>query len=171
MSKGRVFFKIILAGAAMFGVYKLYKEIEKYDKKVTEHRETVLNEVDGELHEAEEWNKDIKDITLNNASLKPSDRAYSYDILKTKYDAILNGKTIKEIDSARKDFEEFLDILITVKDAETIESLLSIYAEQKNKEEKAKQEKEAREAELTKYRTIGNVIEKIGSKVVCELVQ
>ena len=170
MSKNIVI-KLVFAGAAIFGVYKLYKAAEEYSNKINKHREVVLEEVEAELHEGEEMNKDIKDLTLNNTNLKPADRAFSYEIYKEKYNAIINAKSIKEIDAARKDFEDFYDILINVKDSDTIESLFKIYYDKKVKDERVQQEREAREAELDKYKTIGNVIEKIGSKMVCELVQ
>ena len=174
MSK-KVIVKLIVAGAALVGAYKLYKAVDKYEKEQKEalenHRKQVLEEIDAEINKAEEWNKEIKDLTLNNENLKPSDRAYAYDLLKERYDAILSAKTVEDIDKARKRFEEFFDILMTVKDPETFESLFNIEAEKKAYKEKLRLEKAARDAELEKYKQIGNVIEKIGTKVVCNLVQ
>ena len=174
MSKN-ILVKVVLAGAALYGAYRLYKAVDKYEterkEKLKKHRETVLEEIDGELHQAEEWNKAIKDITLNNTNLKPSDRAYAYTILKEKYKAILDADSIEEIDTARREFENFYDILTTVTDPDTFETLFNIEAEKRSREEKLRQEAAEREAEIEKYKQISNVIEKIGTKVVCNLVQ
>ena len=174
MSKN-VVLKIVIAGAALFGAYKLYKAVEKYDAEQKEalekHRKDVLEEIDGEINKAAEWNKEIKDITLNNENIKPSDRAYAYDMLKGRYESILSAKTIEDIDKARKRFEELYDILMTVKDPETFESLFNIEAEKRAYNEKLRLEKAERDAELEKYKQISGVIEKLGTKVICNLVQ
>ena len=174
MSKN-VVLKIVIAGAALFGAYKLYKAVEKYDAEQKEalekHRKDVLEEIDGEINKAAEWNKEIKDITLNNENIKPSDRAYAYDMLKGRYESILSAKTIEDIDKARKRFEELYDILMTVKDPDTFESLFNIEAEKRAYNEKLRLEKAERDAELEKYKQISGVIEKLGTKVICNLVQ
>ena len=174
MSKN-VVLKIIVAGAALFGAYKLYKAVEKYDSEQKEalekHRKEVLEEIDGEVNKAAEWNKEIKDVTLNNENIKPSDRAYAYDMLKGRYESILSAKTIEDIDKARKRFEELYDILMTVKDPDTFESLFNIEAEKRAYNEKLRLEKAERDAELEKYKQISGVIEKLGTKVICNLVQ
>ena len=50
-----VIVKIILAGVAMYGTYKLLKAVDEKQKeeaeKVNKHREAVLDEIDGELHD------------------------------------------------------------------------------------------------------------------------
>ena len=167
--------KIIAAGALMFGMYKLYKALEKENKaehdKIEEHRKEVIEEIKGELDQAEQWSKSVKDITLNNENLNASDRAYAYELFNEKFLYILKAKTIKEIDDGREDLEEYVDIFMTTKDPETIHALLQIGIDRKNKIEQEKAAKEAREADLEKYKALGNVIEKIGSKVVCDLVQ
>lgn len=174
MSKN-VVLKIVIAGAALFGAYKLYKAVEKYDSEQKEalekHRKEVLEEIDGEINKAAEWNKEIKDVTLNNENIKPSDRAYAYDMLKGRYESILSAKTIEDIDKARKRFEELYDILMTVKDPDTFESLFNIEAEKRAYNEKLRLEKAERDAELEKYKQISGVIEKLGTKVICNLVQ
>lgn len=170
-----VIVKIILAGVAMFGTYKLLKAVDEKQKeeaeKVNKHRAAVLDEIDGELHEAEGWNGEVKELTLNNTNLKPADRAYAYQLYMERYNAILNAKTISAIDEARKSFEELIDILMSVKDPETIETIFKIDQENKQKQEQLRKEKAIRDNELEKYRAIGDVIEKIGTKVVCGLVQ
>lgn len=170
-----VILKLIVAGIAMYGSYKLYKAVEKAEKekaeKLKNHREAVMEEIDASLHQAEEWNKELKDVTLNNENLKPADRAYAYNLCKERYDAIMNAKTITAIDEARKDFEELLDILINVKEPETLEAYLKMDADKKLHEEKLREEQAARDTEMAKYKALGNVIEKIGTKVVCDLVQ
>ncbi len=175
MSKGNTFVKIILAGVAMFGAYKLFKYVDEKEQKRAEelkaHKKEVLEEINGSLHQAEEWNKDLKDLTLNNENLKPSDRAYAYELIKEKYEAIVNAKSISAVDEARKEFEEFHSILSEVKDSETIETILKIDAEKKAQAEKLRAEKAAMDMELQKYKQIGDVIERIGSKIVCDLVQ
>ena len=87
---------------------------------------------------------------------------------------IENEKSYKqeqEYPDHREDLEEYVDIFMTTKDPETIHALLQIGIDRKNKIEQEKATKEAREADLEKYKALGNVIEKIGSKVVCDLVQ
>ena len=175
MSKMSTFMKIVIAGAGLFGVYKLYKYVDEKEKQkaaeLKAHKDAVLEEVNAELHQAEEWNRELKDITLNNENLKPSDRAYSYDLIKEKYAAIVNAKSIQDVDEARRDFEELHSILSEVKDPDTIETILKIDADKKAQAEKLRAEKAAMDMELQKYRQIGDVIERIGSKVVCSLVQ
>lgn len=175
MSKGNTLIKIVVIGATLFGAYKLYKAIDEQEKKKAEelkkHREQVLEEIEGELHQAEEWNKEIKDLTLNNENLKPSDRAYAYDISKSRYDAIVKAKSIEAIDEAREDFEELIDILMNVKDPDTLETYFKIDADKKADAERLRQEKAARDLEMEKYNKISDVIERIGTKVVCDLVR
>ena len=170
-----VIVKLLVAGAAMFGAYKLLKAVDEKQKeeaeKVRKHRETVLEEIDAELHEAEEWKGDTKDLTLNNVNLKPADRAYAYQLYKERFDAINNAKTIAAIDEARKEFEELIDILMNVTEAETIETIFKIDQDKKQRQEQLRKEKALRETELEKYRAISDVIEKIGTRVVCGLVQ
>ena len=175
MSKKKLILKILVAGAAMIGAYKLYKHIDEENKKKEEelnkHREEVLNELEGTLHQAEEWNKDIKDITLNNEHIKPSDRAFAYTLLKDKFDAIVDAKTISAIDEARKDFEELHSILAFVNEPETIEGYLKIEMDKQLRAEKMRQERVAKEIELEKYKRIGDIIERIGTKAICNLAQ
>ena len=92
-------------------------------------------------------------------------------MLKGRYESILSAKTIEDIDKARKRFEELYDILMTVKDPETFESLFNIEAEKRAYNEKLRLEKAERDAELEKYKQISGVIEKLGTKVICNLVQ
>lgn len=172
---GNTIIKLVAAGAVMFGMYKLYKVLEKENKaekdKVEAHRKEVIEEIKGELDQAEQWNKSVKDITLNNENLNASDRAYAYELFNEKFIYILKAKTIKEIDDGRNDLEEYVDIFMTTKDPETIHTLLQIDIDRKNKIEQDNATKEARAADLEKYRALGDVIEKIGTKVVCDLVQ
>lgn len=175
MSKSNVVLKIIVAGAAMYGSYKLFKWAEKYEsdrvEKLEKHRKEVLEELAAEFHEMEEWNSGLKEVTLNNTLLKPSDRAYAYDLIKEKYEAVMEAKSIEAIDSARKELEELLDILMTVKNEETVETFLKICADKRAQAEKLRQEKAAHEIEIEKYKAISGVIERIGTKVVCSLTQ
>ena len=170
MSKN-VIVKLLVAGAAMFGAYKLYQAVDKYEKeeaeKIQKHRETVLEEINAELHQAEEWKGDIKDLTLNNKNLKPSDRAYAYTLYKERFDAVNDAKTIKAIDEARKSLEELIDILMNVSDSDTLETIFKIDQEKKQRQEQLRKEKVLRDTELEKYRASSDVIEKIGTKVVC----
>lgn len=175
MSKGNTLIKIIVAGAAIFGAYKFIRALDKADRERKEnlenHRKTVIEEIEGELHQADEFHQSITDITLNNEKLSAADRAYAYELFKEKYISVVVGKTIKEIDDARKDLEEYIDIFINTKDPETIHTFLQINIERRTKADNDKAAKEAREADIEKYRAIGEVIEKIGTKVVCDLVQ
>lgn len=171
----RTLIKLVVAGATIFGMYKLYEAVEKdrkeREEKLKEYRKRALEEIEGELNQVEQWYDNVKNLTLNNEKLKPSDRAYAYELYKEKYDAILKANSEVAIDAARKDLEEFLRLITETKDPETIETMFKIYSDRKAMEEKLRAEKAAIDADLEKNKAIVNAIEKIGTKVVCGLVQ
>ena len=167
--------KIVIAGVAVYGMYKIYKETEKAEKekaeKLKKYRDNVLEELEGTLNKMEDWYDTVEKLTLNNEKLKPADRAYAFELYKEKYQAILDAKSEKEIDKARKEFEEFLRIITETKESETVEAMLKIYSDKKALEEKIRSEQAALNVELEKNKALVNAIEKIGTKVVCGLME
>ena len=176
MKKGaNTLIKIIAAGLALFGTYKIYKYLDTLEKekqeKIEEHREEAINRVEGLLVRMDEWHTCINDVTLNNEKLKPADRAYAYTLYKEKYAAIKKAKTINAIDAALNDFEEFAKILTDTKDPETVETYLKILRDRQLHEEEVKEKKAFLDMELEKNRALVDMIEKVGTKAICNLVQ
>lgn len=174
MSKTSTLIKIVVAGLTIFGTYKLYKYVAKMEEErkaeLEKHREEALKEVEGEIDQMEQWYDNMKNLTLNNEKLSPSDRAYAYKLYKDKFDKLMNAGSVAAIDEARKDLEEFMRILTETKDPETVGTLFKIYAEEEAKKEKLRAEKALLDADLEKNRAVVDMIEKLGTKVICNVV-
>lgn len=175
MSKGNAIIKIIAVGLTLFGAYKLYKYGEKVEKEKKEelekHRKEVLEELDGEISQAEEWHDSMKNLTVNNENLTPSDRAYAYKLYKDKVDKLMKANSIEAIDEARKDIEEFIRILTEIKDPETVGTIFEIYRNEETLKEKLRSEKAVLDADLEKNKAVVNMIEKLGTRIIYNLAQ
>ena len=176
MKKGaNTIVKLVAAGLMIFGTYKLYKYLYVLEKekqeKIEEHRKEAIDRVEDIMVKANDEFKCLDDATLNCENLKPADRAYAYILYKQKFEALKKAKTISAIDAALRDMEEFTRILTTTKDPETVETYLKILRERQLHEQEVREKKAFLNMELEKNQALIDMIEKVGTKAICNLVQ